>query len=185
MAENTNDTGAETFFTDINFGEISDDEYNTFLETNPDLRDMLEEEKKGLFTGEVSLAQIMGIPDEELLGAASAGTDFLKEKRWDEARDIFAGLTTLEPAAPMFHMGLAQAFDGLGETDSAIESFTSAIDLSDEGTEEDGAPRLARESVHVKTCTGIGPGTALVGSRDPSPGHGLRTRCAAGVLHSN
>lgn len=137
MPENANDVEVESFLNEVNFGEMTDDEYSSFLESNPDLATLMEEERTGLFEGTVSLAQIMGVPDSDLLGAATAGADLLQEERWEEARDVFDGLTALEPAAPLFHLGLAQALDGMGNNDEAIEAYTQTIELADEGSEDD------------------------------------------------
>jgi tetratricopeptide (TPR) repeat protein len=134
MAENPNDT---SFVDGLNFGEMTDEEYTSFLESNPDLRVLLEEEQKGLLEGTVSLAQIMGVSDTDLLGAATAAADLISEERWEEARDIFGGLTALEPQAPIFHVGLAQALDGLEDTAGAIDAYTQAIDLADAGDGEE------------------------------------------------
>jgi tetratricopeptide (TPR) repeat protein len=135
MPEHANEV--EAFFSEVPFGEMSDEEYARLLERNPDLRTLLEEERKGLFEGTVSLAQIMGVTDQDLLGAATAGADLLKEERWAEARAVFDGLTALEPAAPLFHLGLAQAYDGMGDAAKAIAAYTRTIDLADEGAQDD------------------------------------------------
>jgi tetratricopeptide (TPR) repeat protein len=162
MPENTPDTGAEAFLKDVNFGDMTEEEYGTFLENEPQIRELLEIEQKGIFDGTAALADVLGFTDADLLGVATAGADLMEEERWEEARDVFIGLTTLQPGAPLFHVCLAQAYDGLESVEMAVESYTQAIDLIDVNTEDEKEDRkqipVLTDALYGRGCLNVNLG---------------------------
>jgi len=132
-----NDAGARAFLDDLNFGDMSDSEYQQLLETNPQLRTFLEDEQKAFLAGELSLAQMMNIEPRDLIGVANIGAELLDAQDWEAAEDIFAGLSSIEPNAPMFQLGLASARRGAGNLEGALAAVDQCIALCDDGVEPD------------------------------------------------
>jgi protein O-mannosyl-transferase len=58
------------------------------------------------------------------------GVYYLQEERFPEAMDCLIKAAELEPERPIIHNALAQAYAGLGETESAGDHFRKAVTLN-------------------------------------------------------
>lgn len=80
-----------------------------------------------LATGQITIAEAVGIPKKQLYSIAQRGYQMLSSGRYEEARQIYAGLVAADPYDSVFHCHLGAALWRLGEIDRALEEFEAAL----------------------------------------------------------
>lgn len=91
------------------------------METTP--KDMQEK----LATGQVTIAQAVGISQKQLYAMAEEGYKLLMTGRLEEARQIYAGLVAANPYDSVFHCHLGAILWRLGELEKAFVEYDASI----------------------------------------------------------
>jgi tetratricopeptide (TPR) repeat protein len=88
------------------------------------------EVREKLATGQITIAEAVGISRKQLYAIAQRGYQFLNLGRLEEARQIYAGLVAADPYDSVFHCHLGAVFYRLGEMDKAFEEYDASIRLN-------------------------------------------------------
>lgn len=80
-----------------------------------------------LVTGQITLAQYVGLNKNELYVIANQAYQLLNTGRLEEARDIYQGLVAADPYDSTFHCHLGSVNMRLGKHDEALKEFDSAL----------------------------------------------------------
>ncbi len=96
------------------------------MQTETRKREVLEK----LATGQITIAEAVGISRRRLYAIAHRGYQLLSTGRLEEARQIYAGLVAADPFDSVFHCHLGAVLFRLGEHDKAFEEYDAAIRLN-------------------------------------------------------
>ena len=88
------------------------------------------EVQEKLATGQMTIAEAVGISRKQLYTIAHRGYQLLNSGRLEEARQIYAGLVAADPYDSVFHCHLGAVFFRMGELDQAFEEYDAAIRLN-------------------------------------------------------
>ena len=99
------------------------------METNQSQARKHEAQRK-LATGQITLAEALGVDRKQLYAIAGRAYQLFNSGRFDEARQIYAGLVAADPFDSVFHCHLGTCLWRLGETDKAFEEYTASIRLN-------------------------------------------------------
>jgi tetratricopeptide (TPR) repeat protein len=83
-----------------------------------------------LVLGEISPAEFLGIPREQLYEIAKRGHERLTTGKLQDALEIFKGLVAASPYDSVFHCNLASTYAHLGRFAESKEEYTRAIELN-------------------------------------------------------
>ena len=95
-------------------------------QTNTKKREVQEK----LATGQITIADAVGISRKQLYAIAHRGYQLLNTGKLEEARQIYAGLVAADPFDSVFHCHLGAALWQLGDTEKAFEAFDASIRLN-------------------------------------------------------
>ena len=99
------------------------------METNQSQARKREAQEK-LVTGQITIAEAMGVSRKQLYAIANRGYQLLSSGKLEEARQIYAGLVAADPFDSVFHCHLGSALWQLGDTEKAFDEFDAAIRLN-------------------------------------------------------
>jgi tetratricopeptide (TPR) repeat protein len=99
------------------------------METNQSNARKREAQEK-LATGQITIAEAVGISRKQLYAIANRGYQLLNLGRLEEARQIYAGLVAADPYDSVFHCHLGAVLYRLGEMDKAFEEYDASIRLN-------------------------------------------------------
>lgn len=80
-----------------------------------------------LATGQITIAEAVGMSRKQLYAIAGQGYKLLNSGRLEEARQIYAGLVAADPFDSVFHCHLGACLWRLGELDRAFEEYDAAL----------------------------------------------------------
>lgn len=80
-----------------------------------------------LATGQMTIAEAVGIPKKQLYLIAQRGYQLFSSGRLEEARQIYAGLVAADPYDSVFHCHLAAVLWRLGDSERALEEYEAAL----------------------------------------------------------
>jgi tetratricopeptide (TPR) repeat protein len=106
---------------------LDDAEWERLCGQEPDLVARLRQGLTELAGGRRVWAELLAIPDAELLGMAKLGAANMDLKRYAEAESVFAALCLLDPYVPWFWLSLGDARMRLCKTAEAIEALSRCI----------------------------------------------------------
>ena len=99
------------------------------METNRSKTGRREVQEK-LATGQMTIAEAVGISRKQLYTIAQRGYQLLNSGKLEEARQIYAGLVAADPYDSVFHCHLGAVYFRMGEIDKAFEEYDAAIRLN-------------------------------------------------------
>jgi len=99
------------------------------METNKEEARKREIQEK-LATGQMTIAEAVGISRKQLYTIAHRGYQLLNSGRLEEARQIYAGLVAADPYDSVFHCHLGAVLWRMGETDKAFDEYNASIRLN-------------------------------------------------------
>jgi tetratricopeptide (TPR) repeat protein len=88
------------------------------------------EVQEKLATGQMTVAEAVGISRRELYAIAQRGYQLFNSGRLEEARKIYAGLVAADPFDSVFHCHLGAVLWRQGEPDKAFEEYSASIRLN-------------------------------------------------------
>lgn len=88
------------------------------------------EMQEKLATGQITIAEAVGISKKQLYAIAERGYQLLNTGRLEEARDIYAGLVAADPFDSVFHCHLGAVLWRLGETERAFEEYDASLQFN-------------------------------------------------------
>lgn len=80
-----------------------------------------------LMTGQITIAEAMGMSKQQLYAIAQRGFQLLNSGRLEEARQIYAGLVAADPFDSVFHCHLGAVLWRLGEIEKAREEYDASL----------------------------------------------------------
>lgn len=83
-----------------------------------------------LVTGEITIAEAVGISRNQLYAIANRGYKLLNQGRLEEAKQIYAGLVAADPYDSVFHCHLGAVLWKMGDIEQALEEYESAVRLN-------------------------------------------------------
>jgi Flp pilus assembly protein TadD len=86
---------------------------------------------RAFIQGELTLADLYELTQEELYGIAAQGRRLHENGKFEAAQQIFEGLTTLAPNEASFHTGLGAVYQRLELLDRACEEYDRALALNE------------------------------------------------------
>lgn len=89
-----------------------------------------QEVQEKLATGQITIAEAVGLGKDQLYAIAEQGYRLLGSGRLDEARQIYAGLVAADPYDSVFRCHLGAVLWRQGETEQARGEFDAAIRLN-------------------------------------------------------
>jgi tetratricopeptide (TPR) repeat protein len=90
----------------------------------------LSERDYKLATGQINLAEYVGIDKRQLYVIAKQGYQLLESGRIEEAKEIYQGLVAADPYDSVFHCHLGSIFVRLGNTTEAFDEFNLALNVN-------------------------------------------------------
>ena len=91
----------------------------------------IEKRMAAFVQGEITLADLYGLPHEELYDIAEYGQMLYKQGKYDDAETIFYALTALEPYDENFHAALGAVYQRQKKTDEAIIEYDRALQCNE------------------------------------------------------
>ena len=85
------------------------------------------EVQEKLATGQITLAEGVGLSKKQLYTIAWRGYQLLNTGRLEEARQIYAGLVAADPYDSVFRCHLAAVLWRLGDTERALEEYEASL----------------------------------------------------------
>jgi tetratricopeptide (TPR) repeat protein len=86
-----------------------------------------QEVQEKLATGQITIAEAVGISQEQLYAIAQRGYQLLNSGKLEEARQIYAGLVAANPYDSVFHCHLGAVYMRMGEIDKAFDEFDASL----------------------------------------------------------
>lgn len=86
-----------------------------------------EQAREKLATGQMTLAEYVGLSREELYKIAQQGYQLMNRGKLDEARQIYSGLIAADPYDSVFHCHLGAVLFRMGEHEKAFEEYDAAL----------------------------------------------------------
>lgn len=80
-----------------------------------------------LATGQITLAEFVGLSREQLYEIAQQGYRLLNSGKLEEARQIYAGLVAANPYDSVFHCHLGAVYWRMGDLEKAFEEYDAAL----------------------------------------------------------
>ena len=80
-----------------------------------------------LATGQMTIAEAVGVSKKQLYEIAGRGFQLLNSGRLEEARQIYAGLVAADPYDSVFHCHLAAVLWRLGEIEKACAEYDASL----------------------------------------------------------
>ncbi len=80
-----------------------------------------------LASGQITIAEYIGLGKRELYEIAKQGYKLLERGKIEEAKDIYQGLVAADPFDSVFHCHLGSIFARLNNPDEAFEHFELAL----------------------------------------------------------
>ena len=80
-----------------------------------------------LVSGEITIAQYTGLSKPQLYTIAEQGYRLFSSGKYDEARQIYAGLVAADPFDSVFHCHLGATLWRLGEYEKAFAEYDTAL----------------------------------------------------------
>jgi tetratricopeptide (TPR) repeat protein len=80
-----------------------------------------------LVSGQITLAEFVGLKRETLYAIAEVGFQMLNSGRFEQAREIYRGLVAADPFDSVFHCHLAATHNRLGDLDTALAEYTASL----------------------------------------------------------
>jgi Flp pilus assembly protein TadD len=90
----------------------------------------LSERDYKLATGQINLAEYVGIDKRQLYVIAKQGYQLLESGKIEEAKEIYQGLVAADPYDSVFHCHLGSIFVRLGNTTEAFDEFNLALNVN-------------------------------------------------------
>jgi tetratricopeptide (TPR) repeat protein len=84
-------------------------------------------ELEKLRTGELTLAQILGIKAKHVAAILKTGHALFENNKLEEARNIFEGMSVLDGANPYIHGMLGAIYQKQEKYETAMEHYTAAL----------------------------------------------------------
>jgi tetratricopeptide (TPR) repeat protein len=100
-------------------------ETNLIKTNGADKQKELVQEK--LVAGEITIAEAVGISQQELYAIAERGYQLFNSGKLEEARTIYAGLVVANPYDSVFHCHLGAVLYRMGEVEKAFEEYDASI----------------------------------------------------------
>jgi len=88
-----------------------------------------------LVAGEVTIAEMVGLSNDDLYEFAKQGHSLLKTGRLAEAERIFRGLVVASPYDSVFHTHLGAVLQAKDEVEEALEQFDLALQFNQKNVE--------------------------------------------------
>jgi tetratricopeptide (TPR) repeat protein len=85
------------------------------------------ERQEKLATGQITIAEALGLSKPQLYAIARRGHQLLVSGRVEEARRIYAGLVAADPFDSVFHCHLGACLQRLGEAERAFDEYDAAL----------------------------------------------------------
>jgi tetratricopeptide (TPR) repeat protein len=86
-----------------------------------------EEAKEKLASGQITLAEYVGLSRDELYKIARQAFQLMNRGRLEEARLIYSGLIAADPYDSVFHCHLGAVLFRLGEHEKAFDEYDAAL----------------------------------------------------------
>jgi tetratricopeptide (TPR) repeat protein len=86
---------------------------------------------RAFLQGEAVLADLFGLSREELYEIAGQGHNLYDAGQIDSARQVFEGLTALDPNDSFFHSGLGAIYQQQGALERALIEYDRALALNE------------------------------------------------------
>lgn len=83
-----------------------------------------------LATGQINLAQYVGIDKRQLYAIAKQGYQLLESGKIEEAKEIYQGLVAADPSDSVFHCHLGSVLVRIGNIDEAFDEFNLALNFN-------------------------------------------------------
>jgi tetratricopeptide (TPR) repeat protein len=83
-----------------------------------------------LATGQINLAEYVGIDKRQLYVIAKQGYQLLERGKIEEAKEIYQGLVAADPSDSVFHCHLGSILVRLGNTDEAFDEFNLSLNYN-------------------------------------------------------
>lgn len=80
-----------------------------------------------LASGQITLAQFVGLSREQLYAMANIAYNLLNSGKLEDARDIYRGLVAADPFDSVFHCHLAAVYLRMGDAQAALKEFNLAL----------------------------------------------------------
>ena len=104
---------------------------NETLEERTETLDQRSEEMdEKLATGQITLAQFVGLSRQQLYEIAQQGYKLLNSGKLEEARQIYTGLVAADPYDSVFHCHLGATYQRMGESEKALQEYDAALRLN-------------------------------------------------------
>ena len=109
--------------------EAETPEEEGLLEPSPNLMADIDEDRRirAFVQGEITLADLHGMPQEELYDIAEYGQRLFEQGKLEDSETIFKALTALDPYDENFHAGLGSVYHQQGRLDDALIEYDRAI----------------------------------------------------------
>jgi tetratricopeptide (TPR) repeat protein len=92
--------------------------------------EQISERDHQLSTGQINLAEYVGIDKRQLYVIANQGYQLLESGKIEEAKEIYEGLVAADPSDSVFHCHLGSILVRLGNLDEAFEQFNLALNYN-------------------------------------------------------
>jgi tetratricopeptide (TPR) repeat protein len=92
--------------------------------------EQISERDHQLATGQINLAEYVGIDKRQLYIIANQGYQLLESGKIEEAKEIYEGLVAADPSDSVFHCHLGSILVRLGDLDDAFEQFNLSLDYN-------------------------------------------------------
>jgi predicted Zn-dependent protease len=106
---------------------MTDEEWKSFEAQNPQAVAAARQNLVHLARGRLTWAQLLGVPDAELLGLARLAAAKMDRGRPAEAERMFRALTEIDPFVPWFWLALGDARSRQGKSKEASEAYGRCI----------------------------------------------------------
>jgi Tfp pilus assembly protein PilF len=87
----------------------------------------LSERDYQLATGQINIAEYVGIDKRQLYVIAKQGYQLLESGKIEEAKEIYQGLVAADPSDSVFHCHLGSIYVRSGNVDQAFDEFNAAL----------------------------------------------------------
>lgn len=83
--------------------------------------------REKLATGQITLAEFVGLSREQLYEIAEQGFRLLNSGKLEEARQIYTGLVAANPYDSVFHCHLGAVYWRMGDLEKAFEEYDASL----------------------------------------------------------
>lgn len=89
-----------------------------------------EDRKAKLATGQITLAEFVGLDQKQLYEIANKGYQLMNSGKLEEARQIYEGLVAANPYDSVFHCHLGAIYWRLGNLDKAFDEYNTSLNFN-------------------------------------------------------